>query len=64
MNPVLFKELDAGVHTYTCDYLAWHVRNLMRPLVEIWDVDVKFLFINAVLHPEMNPTIFKTKGYS
>lgn len=56
----LFKELDGAFHTYTADYIAWHVRNLQKPMIEVWGVDVRFLFINATLNPDQNP-IFKTK---
>lgn len=64
MTSILFKEFDTGLHSYKCDYAAWHIRNLMKPVVEAWDVEVKFLFINALLNPDMNPSLFKTKTYS
>lgn len=64
MTPILFKELDPGLHTYKCDYMSWHLRNLLKPFVEVWGVDFRFLFINAELNPNSNPSLFKSKTYS
>lgn len=52
MTHTLFKEFDGAFHTYTADYIAWHVRNLTRPMVEVWGADVRFLFINGELNPD------------
>jgi len=60
----LFKEIDGAFHTYTADYIAWHVRNLQKPMVEVSGVDVRFLFINAALNPDQNPNMFKTKVWN
>lgn len=61
MNPQLFKGFDSGVHTYTCDYISIHSRNLLKPLVEVWDLDFKFLLIIGVLNSKQNTALFKTK---
>lgn len=38
-----------------------HSRNLLQPLLEAWDVDVKFLMILGMLNVDQNPQLFKTK---
>lgn len=38
-----------------------HARNLLAPLLEAWDVDVKFLMIAGILNADLNPSLFKTK---
>ncbi len=38
-----------------------HARNLLAPLMEAWDVEVKFLMIAGLLNADMNPQLFKTK---
>ncbi|CDW78547.1 UNKNOWN [Stylonychia lemnae] len=64
MSVALFKELDSGVHSYKCDYISWHIRNLVKPIVEVYQVEVNFLFINGLLNPDMNPSLFKAKTFS
>lgn len=54
---------DTGIHTYTCEHMSWHSRNLTKPLFEVWALDFRFLFINAALSAKSNPILFKTKIY-
>jgi hypothetical protein len=61
LTPQLFSTFESAIHTYKCDYLAMHARNLLAPLLEAWDVDVKFLMIAGLLNADQNPQLFKTK---
>jgi hypothetical protein len=38
-----------------------HARNLLTPIMEAWDVDVKFMMIVGILNADQNPLLFKTK---
>ena len=40
-----------------------HARNLLAPLFEAWDVEVKFLMIAGLLSADFNQNLFKTKIY-
>ncbi len=61
LNPSLFSAFEGAIHQYKCDYLSMHARNLLAPLFEAWDVDVKFLMIAGILNADLNPSLFKTK---
>jgi hypothetical protein len=61
LNPQIFGSFESALHTYKCDYLAMHARNLLAPLMEAWDIEVKFLMIAGLLNAEINPQLFKTK---
>lgn len=61
MTPSLFSSFESAIHHYKCDYVAIHGRNMLAPIVEAWDVDVKFLLIVAMLNADLNPQLFKTK---
>lgn len=58
MSPALFKGFDTGFHTYTADYISLHVRNLQKPILEIWNFSIKFAFINGTLNSMQNPSLF------
>ena len=55
LTPQLFSNFESAIHTYKCDYIAMHARNLLAPLMEAWDVEVKFLMIAGLLNADMNP---------
>lgn len=61
MTPSLFSGFEGAVHSYKLDYISVHSRNMLSPILEAWDVDIKFLFITGILSPESNPSVFKTK---
>jgi hypothetical protein len=61
MTPSLFSSFESAIHHYKCDYVAIHGRNMLAPIVEAWDVDVKFLLIVSMLNADLNPQLFKTK---
>ena len=61
MSPSLFNSFDGGFHNYKADYLSVHARNLLKPVLEVWDVDLKFLFVTAILNADLNPQLFKTR---
>lgn len=63
MNPSLFSSFEGAIHNYKVDYIAMHARNLLAPLAEAWDLDMKFLIIAGILNADINPTVFKTKIY-
>lgn len=55
LTPQLFTAFESAIHSYKCDYLAVHARNLLAPLLEAWDLDVRFLMIAGLLDAEQNP---------
>lgn len=61
MNPSLFSSFEGAIHNYKFDYVSMHSRNLLTPLVEAWDLDLKFLMIAGILNADQNPSVFKTK---
>ncbi len=61
LTPTIFTSFESAIHHYKCDYLSMHARNLLAPLIEAWDVDVKFLMIAGLLNADTNPALFKTK---
>jgi hypothetical protein len=61
MSPGLFKGFEGALHNYECDYIAMHARNMLCPILEAWDVQVKFMIVIGLLNEEVNPSIFKTK---
>ena len=52
LTPQLFTAFESAVHTYKCDYLAVHARNLLAPLLEALDLDIRFLLIAGLLDAE------------
>ncbi len=63
MNPGLFSSFEGANHSYKMDYVSFHSRNMLSPIIEAWDCDVRFLMIAGILSPEGNPSVFKTKVY-
>jgi hypothetical protein len=55
MTPQLFSGFESAIHSYKCDYLAIHARNLLAPLIETWDIECKFLMIAGLLNSDINP---------
>ena len=47
LTPILFKELDPACMFYRCEYLGWHMRNLLKPFVEGYGLEFNLKFINA-----------------
>lgn len=43
--------------------MSLHGRNMLRPILEIWELDFRFILINAILNSKMNTDLFKTKVY-
>jgi len=61
LSPQLFSTFESAIHSYKCDYLALHKRNLLASLPEAWYVEVKFPMIAGLLNADLNPQLFKTK---
>ena len=55
MSPTMFSAFDGGFHNYKADFVSVNARNLLKPLLEVYDTDIKFLLIDGVLNSDMNP---------
>jgi len=59
MQQSYFKAFDAGIQTLTADYLGVCLKDLQKPFCEVYDLDLRFLFVNAILNADLNPSLFK-----
>jgi hypothetical protein len=52
MTPGLFKEFEGAIYNFKSDYAALHARNLLRPIIEIDDLDIKFMMLKGILNAD------------
>jgi len=42
------------------EYLAMHARSIFKPVLEIWNFDLKTELMNVLLNSSVNPQLFQT----
>ena len=60
-QPNFFDCFDVFVVKINFEYLAIHARSIFKPVVEVWNFDIKSELMNVQLNSSMNPQLFRTE---
>ena len=61
-KPNVFEHFDMVSMRMGLEYFAIHGRSILKPVIEIWNLDIRTEQMNVLLNSKVNPPLFQTEA--